>query len=432
MSGILHIIGGGMAGLAAAVEVAGTGTRVIVHEAGRTCGGRARSYHDRHLDCRIDNGNHLLLSANSTMFRYLGITGALDTLSGPGKPVFPFVDLAEDARWTLDLSRGRLPLWVFQPHRRVPDMRLPELQSLYRLIRADDQTTVADCLLPGAFTRRLLEPFSISALNTLSDTGSAALLGAVVRESLSLGGHACVPWFARDGLSESLVDPAVAYLESMNAEIRTQTRITGMDVAKGRVTTLHTAQDSITLSGHDKVIVATTAPVAEGLLSQHMAGLITPNAFESILNLHFRLAEAPRPVGSFAQCGFMGVIGGVTEWVFLRGNILSVTVSAANRYAKHDHEELARIIWSELRSACDAVLEQPLPPAPDAQRIVWEKRATFAATPEQNRRRPGSATPLINLALAGDWTNTGLPATLEGAMRSGLRAVHALGLKTPS
>ena len=218
----------------------------------------------------------------------------------------------------------------------------------------------------------------------------------------------------------------------MNAEIRTQTRITGLDVAKGRVTMLHTAQDSIALSEHDKVIVATTAPVAEGLLSQHMAGLTTPNAFESILNLHFRLAEAPRPVGSFAQCGFMGVIGGVTEWVFLRGNILSVTVSAANRYAKHDHEELARTIWSELRSACDAVLEQPLPSAPDAQRIVWEKRATFAATPEQNRRRPGSATPLVNLALAGDWTNTGLPATLEGAMRSGLRAVHALGLKTPS
>lgn len=151
MTGTLHIIGAGMAGLAAAVEAAGSGPRIIVHEAGRACGGRARSYMDRQLGCRIDNGNHLLLSANKTVFRYLGLTGALDTLTGPHAPLFPFVDLAEDARWTLNLSRGRMPWWVFQPHRRVPDMRLPDLRSLYRLMNAGENETVADCLLPGAW-----------------------------------------------------------------------------------------------------------------------------------------------------------------------------------------------------------------------------------------------------------------------------------------
>ncbi|OAG77341.1 Phytoene desaturase [Acetobacter malorum] len=136
MASCVHIIGGGVAGLAAAVEVAGSGRRVIVHEAGRACGGRARSYEDKQLGCRIDNGNHLLLSANKTVFRYLAMTGGTDTLTGPGIPIFPFVDLAEGARWTLDLSRGRMPWWVFQPHRRVPDMRVVELRSLQKLMQA--------------------------------------------------------------------------------------------------------------------------------------------------------------------------------------------------------------------------------------------------------------------------------------------------------
>lgn len=128
----------------------------------------------------------------------------------------------------------------------------------------------------------------------------------------------------------------------------------------------------------------------------------------------------------------MGLVGSIAEWVFLRDDILSVTVSAANRFAEQDPDELARTIWQDVRHACDPVLMEALPDTPPQQRVVWEKRATFAATPEQNRLRPGPATALVNLALAGDWTATGLPATLEGAMRSGVRAVYTLGLRSPS
>ena len=80
----------------------------------------------------------------------------------------------------------------------------------------------------------------------------------------------------------------------------------------------------------------------------------------------------------------------------------------------------------------DAALSHPLPLYPAAQRMIWEKRATFAATPAQNHLRPGQTTLLTNLALAGDWVSTGLPATVEGAMRSGVQAVEILGLKRPT
>lgn len=425
----VHIIGGGLAGLSAAVEVAGSGQHVIVHEAGPACGGRARSYVDKKLGCRIDNGNHLLLTANEPVFRYLGLIGALDTITGPARPVFPFVDLADPARWTLDLSRGKIPLWVLFPRRRVPGMRLGELISLRRLMEAPPEAVVSRCLLPGPFSRRLLDPFSIAALNTPSDEASAALLGHVIKESLAKGGAACLPRFPKIGLSESLVDPALAHLSVMKAEVQIGRRLTGLEAAEGRISRLLFSDAAEEIGPDDAVILAVPAPVAASLLTPLIPGFETPDEFEGIANAHFRLEQPPRPLGTFAEARFMGVIGAVTEWIFLKDDIVSVTVSAANRYAARDQDELMQTIWNEVRRSLDPVLSAPLPVTPPAQRLVWEKRATFAATPAQLKRRPGARTPFPNLALAGDWTDTGLPATLDGAVRSGTEAVRTLGLR---
>jgi hypothetical protein len=110
------------------------------------------------------------------------------------------------------------------------------------------------------------------------------------------------------------------------------------------------------------------------------------------------------------------VIGGTAEWVFRRGTLASVTVSAATRIVDEDAEALAPRLWADVAAALQ--LSGPLP----AWRIVKEKRATFSQTPEQVRRRPKATTRWRNLALAGDWTDTGLPATIEGAIRSGVAA----------
>jgi uncharacterized protein with NAD-binding domain and iron-sulfur cluster len=112
----------------------------------------------------------------------------------------------------------------------------------------------------------------------------------------------------------------------------------------------------------------------------------------------------------------MGVLNGVVEWIFAFPNRLSVTISAADRLLDTPREELARQIWHEV--AAVAQLPQTLPP----WQIVRERRATFAATPEENAKRPGVETAWSNLYLAGDWTDTGLPATIESAVRSGHRA----------
>ncbi|MEO6379783.1 MAG: FAD-dependent oxidoreductase, partial [Caulobacteraceae bacterium] len=128
-------------------------------------------------------------------------------------------------------------------------------------------------------------------------------------------------------------------------------------------------------------------------------------------NAHYRIAPPANaePI--------VGVIGGLAEWVFAFPDRLSVTISAADRLLDSDREELAQRIWQDVAVVHGLPLE-PLPP----WQIVKERRATFAATPQQEAKRPGPETPWENLWLAGDWTATGLPATLEGAVRSGRKA----------
>ncbi|WP_419727778.1 hydroxysqualene dehydroxylase HpnE [Lichenicola sp.] len=429
MSGTVHIVGGGLAGLSAALELAEAGRRVTIYEGGPALGGRARSYEDKQLGCRLDNGNHLLLSANETVFAYLDRIGARHTLVGPGAPIFPFHDLAAGLDWTVRLSPGRIPWWVFSNRRGVPGMRLKELGGLLKLMRARGDQTVSECLDPGALADRLMIPLAVSALNTRPEIASAALMGAVMRESMAKGGSACVPWFPAIGLSESLVDPATVRLQQLGVTIRTGARVAGLGLVHGRVGTMLLPEGRVELAPGDQMILAVPAHSARDVAAGVLPDMTAPTEYESILNLHYRADVLDRLTGDLARAGFAGVVGGMAEWVFVKPGILSVTVSAANHLADHSAAALAATIWREVRAVVSPAL-QPGTTLPDAlppHRVVREKRATFAATPAQDRLRPQCRTSVPNLVLAGDWTATGLPATIEGAMRSGLVAARALG-----
>ncbi len=402
----VHVVGAGLAGLSAALALTAGGVAVTVHEAGPAAGGRCRSYFDRALGCRIDNGNHLLLSGNRAAYAFLDQVGARGTMAGPGRPVFPFMDLASGERWTVRPNTGRLPWWVLRPDRRVPGAGLREYLGLLALRRAGPEATVAGSLRAGKLYHRLLEPLAIAALNTPPDTASARLLAAVVAESLARGGRACVPAFPREGLSESFIDPALAWLSARGVTVRLGSRIAGLEQAGGRVVGLGPHG----VGGDEAVVLAVPAPVATGLLP----GLSAPDRFEAILNVHFRVEANP------GEAGFYGLVGGTAEWVFVKPGVVSVTISAANRAIDVPSVALAQQVWHDVRTVLR--LPESIPP----WRVVKEKRATFAATPDQDRLRPPARTGLANLVLAGDWTATGLPATIEGAIRSGRTAAEAV------
>ncbi len=408
---MIHIIGAGLAGLSAAVALTQAGHLVTLYESGPAAGGRCRSYFDRELNARIDNGNHLLLSGNRAALAYLATTGAAHTLIGPATPLFPFFDLTTGEAWTVAPNAGRIPWWVFSKSRSVPGARLSEFAALLRLkFTRGDQTVVETLAGAGTLYRRLLEPLAIAALNTMPEVALARLLGAVVDETLAQGGAACRPLVPREGLSESFVDPALAWLAARGATLHTNRRVAALRQDAGRVQELLTTDGPAPVAAGDSVVLAAPPWVAGTLLP----GLTAPEAFESIVNIHFRAEAPPGPAG------FVGLVGGLAEWVFVKPGIVSTTTSAANRVVDQPAEALATQAWAEIARALS--LPGPMPP----WRVVKEKRATFAATADQERRRPGPATALANLVLAGDWTRTGLPATIEGAIRSGETAARVL------
>jgi hydroxysqualene dehydroxylase len=402
-----HIIGAGISGLSAAVRLANAGFKIQVHEATQQAGGRCRSYFDAATNLTIDNGNHLLLSGNRHAMAYARSIGTEAGLVGPSRAQFPFVDLQTGQRWQLDLGDGRLPLWVFDAARRVPDTGLRDYLALMPLIWAGQDKLVGDAIpCEGTLYHRLVQPLLLAALNVDPPEGSAGLAGAIVRETLLAGGQACRPLIARDGLSAVLVEPAIKLLRDKGAEIRFGHELRGFGTSTDKVDELKFGDDAISLTAGDVVVMAVPARPAASLLP----GLKTPSKFRAIVNAHFRFDPPPH------LPAITGVVGGVVEWLFTFPQRLSITISNGDRLVDMPREELAQTIWRDICKAGGFTAE--LPP----WQIVRERRATFEATPEQNALRPGSATAFKNLFLAGDWTDTGLPATIEGSVRSGDRA----------
>jgi len=408
-SGTVYVIGAGISGLAASVALASRGARVMLIEGAGQAGGRCRSYLDPVLGQLIDNGNHLILSGNHATMAYLRTIGSADRLTGPEHARFPFVDVQSGARWIVAPNEGAIPWWVFSKRRRVPDTSAREYFAVAKLLAASPEKRLDEAIACDGFLwERLLRPLLLAALNTEPESASAGLAAAVLRESLLKGGRAYRPRIASPHLGSTFIDPALEHLKRHGAEVRCGSRLRHIDFADDRATALDFSDGPIALNAQDHVVLATPAWVTADLLPD----VLTPTEFRSIVNAHFAIAPPPgAPL-------MIGIVGGMAEWVFAFSDRISVTVSGADAIVDRDREDLARTLWRDVASAHDLGPELP------AWQIVKERRATFAATPEQAKHRAKVETRWPNLYLAGDWTDTGLPATIEGAVRSGNRAAE--------
>jgi squalene-associated FAD-dependent desaturase len=413
MSGKIYVIGAGLSGLSAATILAARGASVTVLEGAGQAGGRCRSYFDAAMDSVIDNGNHLVLSGNHAVNAYLARIGAKACLAGPARAEFAFVDLENNESWWLKPDEGALPLWVGRAGRRVPGTKAADYARYAPLLWAGKNSRIGEVVKErGDLWRRLMHPFLLAVLNTQPEESSAALAGAVLRETLLKGGRYCRPRIAHPSLAAAFVDPALKFLESKDAGIRLGVRVRGLPRDELSVLAVETGEAVLPVGSRDAVILAVPPWAAADLLP----GLAVPDQFCAIVNAHFRF-DAPQDTPAM-----LGVIGGTAEWIFTFPGRVSVTVSGADAIVDKDREELARMIWADVARALRISASLP------QWQIVKEKRATFAATPEQDAKRPPARTQWRNLFLAGDWVQTGLPATIEGALRSGEKAA-VLALK---
>ncbi|MBP0494901.1 hydroxysqualene dehydroxylase [Pararoseomonas indoligenes] len=396
-----HVIGAGLAGLAAALAARG---RVVVHEAAPLAGGRARALADG-----LDNGTHALVGANRAALGFLREIGARDGWVEPEPGGLPVLDMADGRARRVALS----PLGWWRKDRRPDGAGVQALGALMRLAGPGDVAVAGAMAAHPAFLRGFVEPLVIAALNTPVAEASSRKLGAVLRRVGAPGAARLL--VARRGLGPDLVEPALAALRARGVEIRNGARLRGLQKGRdGRVIALEFADGTLALGDGDSVILALPPWEAGRLLPE----ISVPAAHAPILNLHFD-HKTQGPVR------FLGVLGGLCQWVLVRPDTVAVTVSAADAEARESAEDLTPRAWAEIRALAAAFhLPGAWPEVPPPCRAVKEKRAT-------PRHRPGDPPPppvrvLPNLALAGDWMEPVLPATIDAAVRSGRRAARAL------
>jgi squalene-associated FAD-dependent desaturase len=414
-----HIVGAGIAGLSAAVRLGKLGWRVSLYEAAAQAGGRCRSYVDARLERSIDNGNHMLLAANTAALDFVAEIGAADRLTQPSHTAFPFLDLGSGESWTLAPGPGPIPWWIFDAGRRIPGSGITDYLAAWRLAVASEDATVADCLGDrGPLWERFWVPLTVAALNTHPREASARLLWRVLRESFAKGAASCRPFVARRGLSDTFVDPALAVIRAAGGDIAFGRRLRAVTPDGDRIAALDFGEQRVALGPADAVVLALPPDNTADLLPD----LPVPRDSRPIVNAHIRLPAGARPRRQLPEdLPFLGLIGGAADWLFLRDDVVSLTVSAAEDLAERPAEAVAGLMWRDTAKALG------LDPAGEPViRVIKEKRATFAQTPAALRLRPGPLSRWRNLVLAGDWTDTGYPATIESAVRSGAAAAKCL------
>ncbi len=411
----VHIIGAGLSGLAAAAALAERGVKSTVYDAAGHAGGRCRSFYDKTLDRVIDNGNHLIMSGNRHALDYLKRVGANDPLIGPEDAAYPFVDIKTGERWTVRINDGPIPFWTFDKSARVPGTTLLDYVKAARIALAKPHQTVADVVdAKSLLYARFWEPLTLAALNTTPQIGQGRLLWSVIRETFLLGGAASRPLVAREGLGPSFIDPAVSYLASKGSEVLLNRRLRALWSDNGRVTSLDFPEGKVDVNAGDEVILA----VPPSRLKQLMPELDPPDDNASILNVHYR-TPAPVPAEKLGGSPFIGMVSSDAQWVFVRDDVVSLTVSASHAIGMDEvpNAKVVDDLWRETQIGL-GLGDMPY----EAVRVIRERRATPDQSPEGAAKRLKAETKIANLTLAGDHTDTGVPATIEGSIRSGDRA----------
>ncbi|CAA7615959.1 FAD-dependent oxidoreductase [Magnetospirillum sp. UT-4] len=378
MTATLHVVGAGLAGLAAAIAGLRAGWRVAVHEAAPQAGGRCRSFRCPRLDRVVDNGAHLVLGANRTALAFARAIGGIEAMEA-GEPAFPFLDLADGRRRTLAPYR-----FGAGPMESLAALGLPWVAG---------HETVAVRLGAAPSYRRLWEPLCLAALNTPATDASARMFARLLRTVMTGGRQALTPYSFPFGLSAAFAAPAVATLAAHGAEITFRRRLIG--VGPGR--RLIFDDGIVSLSAADRAVLA-----------------LPPDATfaaEAIVNVHFRLDRPP-------PFRHLGLTGGVAQWLSARNDVVTATVSAAGRLVEAQPDALAARLWRDVAAALG---DDParVPPF----RVLKERRATLSHSPATLRRRPGPDGAEW-LWRAGDWLSGPWPCTIETAVASGLAATR--------
>jgi len=421
------IIGAGWAGLSAACYLSQKNHLVSLYESSRHPGGRARSVElGNHNRFYVDNGQHLLIGAYHNTLKLLRLISVDINKSFTRKKLKLSMYNLKDEKLLLKTFNLPAPFNLFFGLLFCQDLSVTQKYrvmvfslklSRNKLLNSDD-ISVKKLLLqnnqPKKLINALWEPLCIATLNTPIEKASARIFITVLQKSLLGNSHDSDFLFTRQNLSSILPHPAIQYLKNNNASIKMSSRASEIIIQNNSVIGIVINDEFIATNS---LILAIPPYACIKLLSKHkqlndITNKLLEINYQPICTIYLQYAKEV----SLNQ-EMIGIWGSTIQWLFDRKTanqegLMAAVISAHGEHMKLDNDELIQKVISEIQSL------YPHWPSPLSSNIIREKRATFSCDVNISNKRPINKTPVKGLWLCGDYTETNLPATIEGAIIS--------------
>jgi hydroxysqualene dehydroxylase len=441
------VIGGGFAGLAAAVDLSEQGRRVLLLERRAFLGGRAYSFLDRATGDTVDNGQHLMMGCYRHTLGFLGKIGALgnvkfqpqarvDFLSDEGgHAAFKCPPLPAPLHLMAGLARLKTVGWGDRVRALGVGLALKRMNGdRARLADLTVREWLTELGQPERLQRRFWDLIALATLNEAPERASADMFARVLEEAFLRTRQDSTMVISRVGLSEMYTADAKRFIETRGGEVRLNATVERVEFEGGRA-------GGVILRGGERVAPQAVVSAVPYFALKAMIAPEVAAGVEAFRHLgEFRSA----PIvsinlwydGPVTDLEFVGLLDSPVEWVFNKNAIggqqskrqhLALVISGAHAAAKMPKERLVAMAANEVRRFFPAARTQQ----PAHSFVVREHRATLSHTVGVARLRPAQRTPFANFFLAGDWTDTGLPATIEGAVWSGRECARQLLAAVP-
>jgi uncharacterized protein with NAD-binding domain and iron-sulfur cluster len=425
----IYIIGAGISGLSTGLLFAENGYNVKIFEATKAAGGRVRSFYDDKLATELDNGNHLILGANTKILKLIKNIGSLEKFHKISGGKFNFYNSETGERFlTEGFKIGK-----------IPNVEAKDYLSFFKLIFAGKKTVSQVFGEQSGLFKNFIENISNSILNTNPHVASARVfrnvLFKILASKILTSQNGLDYYFPKTNWNDALITPLLERLKNLGVEVeynKSVKRIICEKIEqtapnKKSATQLIFSDSAEVLNLNNIVILATPATVTESLLED----VTTPKKHNTILNIHFKFEHK-------ISAQIFAVLNSYIEWVFVKPNLISTTTSAASEELLNlPEEELVTKAWADICSYLqikdnqikdEKIKNKKIPP----YRIIREKRATYSADEQTLKQLPTTKTPYKNVFLVGDYVRPNfysaiIPATLEAAVQSAesvFRKVH--------
>jgi len=418
------VIGGGFAGLSAAAYLVKNKFKVTLLEASPKLGGRAYSFFDKDTTTLVDNGQHILMGCYYDTLNFLSLIGASENFYFQKRLKVDFVQEGFKVH-TLKSIPFFYPLNLIIGLFNFNALNISDKFSLLKVFlklpflssEKLSNISVKEWLKLENQSKAIIDAFwkilAVGALNTSIEKASAKIFIDILKQIFLNGNKSATIVLPRKGLSESYVANAQEFILKNGGDVRLSEQVESLDIKKKCITELRTVKEIHT--DFDYIVSTIPAFALERIFKNESSIGIPEFKYSTILNIHFWLKENAFPEG------FYGLINSPVHWVFNKGTHLNLVISDANELVNTSNEEMLYLVKDELKKyfLSDSQLISNY-------KIIKEKRATFVPSSDIIDRRLSQKTKIENLILAGDWVDTGLPSTIESAVKSGRVAAEIL------